>query len=135
MKTKEQHEKLAKLLGEGVPACSALEQAGWSPTQAAKGYAKVPDAVLGMLPKKARKLIQLGKETGKEDRRSLVYGRLIENVTKGTDKGTFSAKVLGSSSDTNMWVPESQLGLIVINSPQKEFPEIPEGYTPPDLAK
>jgi hypothetical protein len=116
-KTKAQHAKLAKLLEAGTPVCSALEQAGWPPTQARKGIAKVPLAVYGMLTKKAQSLIKLGKETGKEDRKHLVRGRLIENITKGTDKGAMSAKILGSDSELSMWQPELQAGLIVLQVP------------------
>jgi hypothetical protein len=116
-KTKAQHQKLAKLLGDGVPVCSALEQAGWAPTQAAKGYAKVPDAVLGMLPAKAQRLIQLGRETGKEDRKALIRGRLIDNATNGKDGGAMSAKILGSDSELNMWTPEQMTGVIVLQPP------------------
>jgi hypothetical protein len=99
--------------------CSALEQAGWPPTQARKGLAKVPLAVYGMLSKKGQSLIKLGEETAKEDRRHLVRGRLIENITKGTDKGAMSAKILGSDSELNMWQPELQAGLVVLQVPQQ----------------
>jgi hypothetical protein len=117
-KTKAQHAKLAKLLDAGTPVCAALEEAGWSPTQAAKGTSKIPQAVYGMLSKKAKGLIKLGRETAKEDRKHLVRGRLIENVTKGSDKGAMSAKILGSDSTLNMWQPEVLNGVIVLNAPQ-----------------
>ncbi len=119
-KTKQQHEKLAKLLDAGTPVCAALEQAGWSKNQAAKGTSKVPLAVYGMLSKKAKRLIKLGQETNREDRRDLVFGRLIENTAKGSDKGALSAKILGSSADTNMWQPELQTGVIILQQPSAE---------------
>ena len=119
-KTKQQHEKLAKLLDAGTPVCAALEQAGWSPTQAAKGTSKIPQAVYSMLSKKAKGLITLGRETGKEDRKSLVLGRLIENVTQGKDKGAMSAKILGSDRELNLWSPDSQTGVIILQQPSAE---------------
>jgi hypothetical protein len=124
-KSGSQHAKLAKLLEAGTPVCSALEQAGWSATQAAKGISKVPLAVFDRLSKKAQRLIKLGRDTGKDARRNLVLGRLIENTAKGTDKGALSAKILGSSSDTNMWTPELQQGIVVIgNCPIPITPEL-----------
>ena len=119
-KTKAQHEKLAKLLDAGTPVCAALEQAGWSKNQAAKGTSKIPQAVYSMLSKKAKGLITLGRETGKEDRKSLVLGRLIENVTQGKDKGAMSAKILGSDRELNLWSPDSQTGIIVLQQPSDE---------------
>jgi hypothetical protein len=118
-KSRAQHAKLAKLLEAGTPVCSALEQAGWPPTQARKGIAKVPLAVYGMLSKSAQRLIKLGKVTDREARKHLVRGRLIENITKGTDKGAMSAKILGSDSELNMWQPELQAGMIVLQVPQQ----------------
>src|SRR5712672_595258 len=132
-KSRAQHAKLAKLLEAGTPVCSALEQAGWSPTQAAKGISKVPLAGYGLLSKKAQRLIKLGKETGKEDRKHLVRGRLIENITNGSDKGALSAKILGSDSELNMWNPELHSGLIVLQMPQSLTPEkLAEALIPPE---
>jgi hypothetical protein len=117
-KTKAQHQKLADLLGKGVPVSKAMVQAGWSGNQALKGYSKVPEAVLKLMPKRARSLIALGRTTQPGDMRALVHGRLIDNVTKGHDKGAQSAKILGSSRDLNMWQADFQAGLVVITVPQ-----------------
>jgi hypothetical protein len=52
-----------------------------------------------------------------QTRRKLVRGRLIDNVN-GKDGGSMSAKILGSDSELNMWQPEFQQGLVIINVPQ-----------------
>jgi hypothetical protein len=117
-KTPEQYKKLANLLGDGVPVNKAMVQAGWSETQAAKGWQKVPKGVIKMLPKSAQRLIQLGKTTTPDDMRALVHGRLVDNVTKGTDKAAQSAKILGTSRDLNMWTPDLQMGVIILQTPQ-----------------
>jgi hypothetical protein len=117
-KTPEQYKKLANLLGDGVPVSKAMEQAGWSETQAAKGWQKVPKGVIKMLPKSAQRLIHLGKTTTPDEMRALVHGRLVDNVTKGTDKAAQSAKILGGSRDLNMWTPDMQMGVIVLTAPQ-----------------
>lgn len=117
-KTPAQHKKLASLLAQEVPVGEALRQAGWSDRQSTKGWASVPDAVLAQLPKKARKLIALGK-TDKETRKHLVRGRLVANTIAGKDGGAMSAKVLGSDSELNMWQPETMQGWIILNCPQQ----------------
>jgi len=117
-KTPEQCRKLADLIGEGVPVSKAMVEAGWSQGTANKGYKAIPRAVLAMLPAKQKELIALGKSTSPDDVRHLVSGRLIENAAQGKDKGALSAKILGSRRDLNMWIPDSQTGLIVIQAPQ-----------------
>jgi len=60
-KTPAQRAKLAQLLSNDTPVGEALVASGWSPTQALKGWDAVPDAVLAKLPKKAKRLMALGK--------------------------------------------------------------------------
>jgi len=115
-KTPHQHAQLARLLAEEVPVGEALRTAGWSPTQAAKGWEAVPDLVLAKLPAKAKKLVALGK-TDKETRRHLVRGRLLSNTISGKDGGAMSAKILGSDTELNMWQPEMNQGLIILTPP------------------
>jgi hypothetical protein len=116
-KTEAQRKKLGALLGEGVPVTKALLQAGWSEAQAAKGWAKVPNAVISTLPKTAQRLAALGR-TDKETRKDLIRGRLLDNTLKGKDGGAQSAKYLGADTELNMWQPDVQQGLIVIQMPQ-----------------
>ena len=125
-KSQAQHKKLARLLAEDVPVCSALAQAGWSETQAKKGWGAVPDGVIATLPKKMQRLVTLGK-TDKETRKHLIRGRLVDNIQKGKDGGSMSAKILGSDSELNMWTPELQQGLIILQTPQK--------FTDPEYVK
>lgn len=115
-KTIKQKEKLAKLLADEVPVTKALEIAGWSPTQAAKGWAKVPKDVVKLLPKKAKALIEKGR-MNKRDLEHLVIGRLADNVVKGRDGGAQSAKILGSHREINAWTPDQQLGVIILGTP------------------
>jgi hypothetical protein len=122
-KTREQHECLAKLLpavqNKAMTIKAAMLQAGYSEAQAAKGWSKVPQASLKLLPEKMQRLIKLGRTTPAQDMRALVHGRLIDNVTTGKDAGAQSAKILGSSRDLNMWTPDMQMGVIVLNTPQR----------------
>ena len=117
-KTAAQHKKLARLLAEDVPVCTALAQAGWSETSAKKGWDAVPDRVIATLRKKMQRLVELGK-TDKETRRHLIRGRLVDNIQKGKDGGSQSAKILGADSELNMWTPENMQGVIILHTPQK----------------
>jgi hypothetical protein len=116
-KTHAQHKKLASLLAQDVPVGEALRESGWSARQAMKGWSAVPDQVVIKLPKKAQRLMALGK-TDKESRKNLVRGRLVDNVVKGKDGGAMSAKILGSDTELNLWQPEMQQGLIILQVPQ-----------------
>lgn len=116
-KTAAQRVKLAELLAKDTPVCDALLESGYAPNQAAKGWTAVPDVVLAMLPKHGRKLAELGK-IDKDTRKHLIRGRLIDNIVRGKDGGAMSAKVLGAESELNMWIPDSQVGVIVLNAPQ-----------------
>lgn len=120
-KTPEQREKLARLISEQVSKGKlkigeALISAGYSRAQAAKGWDSVPDAVKRMLPQKAMKLIKLGNVDPKTQEK-IVRGRLVENTLKGKDGGSMSAKILGSDKRLNMWQPEIQQGVVILNPP------------------
>jgi hypothetical protein len=46
----------------------------------------------------------------------LVRGRLARNTIKGEDRRSDERQALGSDKRVNMFTPESQTGVIVINS-------------------
>ena len=117
-KSSQQRAKLTRLLTQDVPVGEALVAAGWSPTQALKGWDAVPDAVFTKLPAKAKKLIAMGK-ADKETRRNLVRGRLVSNTITGKDGGAMSAKILGADKELSMWEPESQTGIVVLSAPRE----------------
>jgi hypothetical protein len=45
-----------------------------------KGWEAVPDRVLAQLPRKAKQLVALGKNTDKDTRKHLIRGRLLQNA-------------------------------------------------------
>lgn len=117
-KSKAQRAKLAQLLANDTPVGAALIAAGWSETQAMKGWGAVPDAVYQKLPKEAKRLMALGK-IHKDARRDLVRGRLVSNTISGRDGGAQSAKILGSDTELNMWQPELNQGVIILQAPRE----------------
>lgn len=48
----------------------------------------------------------------------MVIGRLAVNTARGKDAGAMSAKILGSRRELNMFTPENQVGVFVVNPPQ-----------------
>src|SRR5215470_7728550 len=108
-KTEAQHKKLAGLLAgpvskKEITIQEALLDSGYSELQSRKGLAAVPDTVLRMLPRNAKRLIKLGAIDPKVQEH-LVRGRLADNVIKGKDGGAMSAKILGSDKRLSMWQP------------------------------
>lgn len=118
-KTAEQYRLLADLLGEEIPPTKALKMAGWSASQARKGWASVPRDVVAMLSEKKRKeLVERGK-LDKKYLEQLMIGRLVKNIEDGKDGGAQSTKILGSHREINAWIPDNQTGVIVLNCPQE----------------
>jgi hypothetical protein len=114
---RKQYPEMAKKLAKGLRPRDVLIEAGYSETQASKGWAAVPDGVKLLLPAKGKRLMNLGS-VDPQTRRKLVRGRLVDNVIKGKDGGAMSAKILGSDSELNMWQSEVQQGLVIISVPQ-----------------
>jgi hypothetical protein len=114
---RKQYPDMAKKLAKGIRPRDVLLEAGYSETQASKGWAAVPDGVKLLLPAKGKRLMNLGS-VDPQTRRKLVRGRLVDNVIKGKDGGSMSAKILGSDSELNMWQPELNQGLVIISVPQ-----------------
>ena len=95
---------------------AALLEGGYTPRQSKKGLACVPNAVWRKMGKNAKKLIKLG-EVDPKMQEKIVRGRLVENTLKGKDGGTMSAKVLGSDKRVNMWTPEQQNNVLILQAP------------------
>ena len=128
---RKQYPEMAKKLAKGIRPRDVLLEAGYSERQASKGWAAVPDGVKSLLPAKGKRLINLGS-VDPQMRRKLVRGRLIDNVIKGKDGGAMSAKILGSDSELNMWVPELNQGLIILNLPQSAIANKAEMLNAPE---
>jgi len=91
-----------------------------TPRQAKKAWAAVPQDVMRMagLSKKGKLLAKMGRQLDAKTQEDLVRGRLAQNVISGKDGGSHSAKLLGSDRRVNMFTPDQQLGVIVLNAPQ-----------------
>lgn len=101
----------------GYTLRSALMDAGYSAHKARQGWAAVPKRVVRMLAKRGLRYVELG-EIDAETQEKIVRGRLVHNVLSGTDKAVMSAKALGSDRRVNMFTPDNQVGIIVLQQPQ-----------------
>jgi phage terminase large subunit-like protein len=110
------YREMATKLAKGERPKDVLLDAGYSETQAAKGWAAVPDTVKNLLPAKGKHLINLGS-IDPQAQEKLVRGRLVKNAIEGKDGGAMSAKILGSDKRLSMWQPEFQNGLVIIEVP------------------
>lgn len=121
MRPTERQEKLAEGLTRldqpGVTLKRCMMEAGYSERTANNGWEGVPNRVVRLLAKKGMRLKELGSIDA-ETQEKLVRGRLVYNTLKGSDKGVMSAKALGSDRRVNMFVPDSQTGVIVLQMPQ-----------------
>lgn len=109
-------EGLLKLEEPGQTLKRALTEAGYSQYSSNQGWAAVPNKVVRLLAKKGMRLRELGNIDA-ETQEQLVRGRLVYNVIKGSDKGVMSAKALGSERRVNMFTPDSQTGVIILQAP------------------
>lgn len=116
----QKHYKLAEGLNNmessGDSLKKVLMDAGYSESTAMRGWEAVPNRALKLLSRKGLRLKALG-EIDAATQEKLVRGRLVYNTIKGSDKGVLSAKALGSDKRINMFAPDIQTGIIVLQSP------------------
>jgi hypothetical protein len=114
-KTTQQHHEFARAYVAGAPLTKDLILAGYSPKQAKKGMAIVnrSKGLREAVAEHGKLLAELGGNITAPEQENLVRGRLVLNTIRGTDKGTISAKTLGSERRVAMWQAEVQQGIIV----------------------
>jgi hypothetical protein len=116
-RTPEQVEAFREKLKEGGGIGDAMVAAGLSKRSASKGVAKLPAVLLRVMLDQGKDYIELGKKISAADQENLVRGRLAANAIEGKDNAAMSLKLLGSDRRVNMFTPESQTGVIVIQAP------------------
>jgi len=132
-KTKAERAKLAKLITQRVAKkkmtiSEALIESGYSPTQAKRGWDTVPTKVREIVGKKRCTMIEKGRRiaSSPELARDMVLGRLATNVEHGKDGGTASAKALGNWRELDLFTPNIQQGVIILNVPSQIANMTPE---------
>lgn len=118
-KSAQQHQEFARAYVAGAPLKRALVLAGYSPKQAKKGMVIVnrSKGLRQAIAEHGKLLAELGGNITVQQQENLVRGRLVLNTIRGVDKGTLSAKVLGSENRVAMWQSDTKHGLVIIESP------------------
>lgn len=111
-------EGLSNMENSGESLKKVLMDAGYSENTANRGWSSVSNRAIKLLSRKGLRLKALG-EIDAETQEKIVRGRLVYNTIKGSDKGILSAKALGSDRRINMFVAESQAGIVVISVPNQ----------------
>jgi hypothetical protein len=116
----DRHRKVARgILLEDKPIRQALLDAGYSQASANQGMARIKRSV----PLAAAYAQEVERLKNKpvpppEVRAQVVRAKLLENVAQNRDNAIGSLKLLGQDRELNLWQPEVQQGIIVINSPK-----------------
>jgi hypothetical protein len=135
-KTDRQNRKAAKLIASGVGFKDALIASGYSPKQARKGRAALGKRLRGMVQEELLANLDLFAELGAgltpELTEDVIRGRLVDNLLKGEDRATQSAKLLGSDKRLNMFGPDAQ-NCIVLAMPKTPWPKLEAHVLPTEL--
>jgi hypothetical protein len=135
--------KAIELLGKAhrgeIPLVEALVGLGISDKQAyGKGWslvqtrASLRGALAAAKAEEAKNFIANAPDLTADEDVKMVNARLRQNIIAGEDKGVQSAKLLGSRRDLNMFTPDSNVGIIIMEMP-KNLPPLPdyiEGVAP-----
>ena len=114
----ERQRKAAENLKSGMPILHALVEAGYSDATARLGTVGIPRVVMALMNQEKSNFVELGRALDPGTQENLVRGMLAYNVIKREDKGVNSAYRLGQDRRVNMFVPENQTGIIVLESPK-----------------
>lgn len=116
--------KIGRLVGSGSTHRDAMVAGGFAESSAKRGidsmsaegklaYESARDA---QAMKKLKKFAAIGSKFSPEEQEKLVRGALLSNVADGTDKAPQSLKMLGQDKRVNMFIPDAQTGVIIVNA-------------------
>jgi len=117
-KSTKQLKKFANAVARGCSLQSAMLDAGYSPSTARRGKAALSKPMWEALAREWNKLELLGRRISPERQEAIVRGRLVQNVITGRDDAVQSARQLGADRRISMWQPDSQVGLVVLRTPE-----------------
>lgn len=98
----------------------AMLKNGYCEAKANMGMEGIPKSALAMLLERESPKLARWQTMTTQDYKALVMARLSENCYEGRDGGVMSAKALGSIRELNLFTPDSQIGVIVVNAPGTE---------------
>lgn len=117
--TERQRKLVEELSKPAVVLRTAMMNAGYTEYTANNGMASIPKRVLQLIARKGVKFVELGKMDA-ATQEQLVRGRLVYNTIQGKDSGVMSAKALGSDRRVNMFTPETQVGVVLVQTSESK---------------
>jgi hypothetical protein len=119
-RTPEQMQAFSEVLKRGGTLTEAKLAAGYSRSVALRGLDQMPKEMLALYRKgPLQRLAELGKEYKPAERADMVRGAMLDNLITGKDKAVASAKLLAQDREVNLLVPESQMGVIVLQTSER----------------
>jgi hypothetical protein len=115
----DRHRKVARgILVEGKPIRTALLDAGYSKASANQGMARIKRSIpLAVAYAQEVERLKNLPVPPAEGRAQIIRSKLLENVANNSDSAVQSLKLLGQDRELNLWQPEVQQGIIVLNTP------------------
>lgn len=117
-RTVEQVAAFKDVLANGGSIQRAMLAAGYSEGMAKQGLAKLPEQLKSFALDKIRPYIEMGRKITAEEQESAARGMLLANLAEGKDRAVKSAELLGRDKRVNMFTPEIQQGIIMLNVPE-----------------
>lgn len=126
-RTPEQIAAFRDAIDNGKTLYAAMLAAGLSPKQANQGRAKVPRVLRKYLPQtvsqaikdQLKEYVEAGRMLSAQERADYVRGRAMAMAAAGTDRGAQALKLVGQDREVNLFVSDTQIGVIVLGESRK----------------
>src|SRR5215471_2054138 len=133
----DRHRQVARgILVEGKPIRQAMLDAGYSLASANQGIARIKRSQpLAVAYAQEVERLKNYPVPPAEVRARIVRAKLLENVASGKDESVQSLKLLGQDREVSLWQPETQAGVIIVNTPAallRDPDRMKALLTPPD---
>jgi len=108
------------MIVNGASYQDALLHAGYSPKTAKSGRSAVPAAMWDEIVSLGRAYAAIGSKLDLAEVSNRIKGRLYVNAIAGKSDGNEACKLLGTHKDHQLFQPDSQIGVIVLQAPKLE---------------
>lgn len=121
--------QFAKAKLNGASTQMAMQSAGYSVSVSRRGWDSVNKACKEEYAKQLNitlaELEQTGGRLTADQRARIVRGKALQNIAEGKDESVGSMKILGQDREVNMYVPDNNAGIVIIECP-RALPPLPE---------
>lgn len=117
-RTPEQIRAFEQAIKQGKSIYEARLAAGYSKSAARSGKHGLPVELVAIVAERLKPYERLGRRVTADEQEAIVRGAALMNVAEGKDSAVNSIKLLGSDRRVNMWTPEVQMGIVVLQMPE-----------------